>query len=159
MSTASTLRGHPIVYANGAWRYQDTGEPTAGEHRDCGHCGPPDTPEGHDGCLGTLPGVMNACCGHGEGRRIAGEDAMREFARLRQHRLTHRHIDAINQPRAPDEGVESARVTRALHRKRATAILTMPNKPAAPPLPLHGAEWPPLSLRPNAGAGACRFHP
>lgn len=21
--------------------------------------------EGHDACLGTLPGVMNACCGHG----------------------------------------------------------------------------------------------
>lgn len=31
----------------------------------CGHCGLARTPEGHDGCLGTLPGVMNACCGHG----------------------------------------------------------------------------------------------
>lgn len=32
----------------------------------CGHCGLDATPEGHDGCLGTLPGdVMNACCGHG----------------------------------------------------------------------------------------------
>jgi hypothetical protein len=24
------------------------------------------TPEGHDGCIGRLPDVMNACCGHGE---------------------------------------------------------------------------------------------
>jgi len=23
------------------------------------------TPEGHDPCLGTLPGVLFACCGHG----------------------------------------------------------------------------------------------
>jgi len=32
----------------------------------CGHCGLKRTPEGHDGCIGTLPNVMNACCGHGE---------------------------------------------------------------------------------------------
>lgn len=31
----------------------------------CGHCGLSRTPEGHDGCIGTLPGVTNACCGHG----------------------------------------------------------------------------------------------
>jgi len=23
------------------------------------------TKEGHDACLGTLPGLMNTCCGHG----------------------------------------------------------------------------------------------
>lgn len=34
----------------------------------CGHCGIKRTPEGHDGCIGTLPNVMNACCGHGETR-------------------------------------------------------------------------------------------
>ncbi len=32
----------------------------------CDHCGLPDTPEGHDACLGTIPGAMNACCGHGD---------------------------------------------------------------------------------------------
>jgi len=31
----------------------------------CGHCGMPVTTEGYDGCVGFLPGVMNACCGHG----------------------------------------------------------------------------------------------
>ncbi len=32
----------------------------------CGHCGLKRTPEGHDGCIGKLKGVMNACCGHGD---------------------------------------------------------------------------------------------
>jgi hypothetical protein len=31
----------------------------------CPHCGLSRTAEGHDGCLGTLPGVKAACCGHG----------------------------------------------------------------------------------------------
>lgn len=34
--------------------------------RTCGSCGCDNTTEGHDACLGTLPGVMNACCGHGD---------------------------------------------------------------------------------------------
>lgn len=32
----------------------------------CGYCGIKRTKEGHDGCIGTLPNIMNACCGHGE---------------------------------------------------------------------------------------------
>ena len=47
-----------------------TEEPVASNHRSCGYCGRPNTKEGHDGCAGVLPGVMNACCGHG-----APEDA------------------------------------------------------------------------------------
>ncbi len=31
----------------------------------CSWCGLPRTPEGHDGCLGHLPGAAAACCGHG----------------------------------------------------------------------------------------------
>lgn len=34
----------------------------------CQHCKKNRTPEGHDGCMGTLKNVMNACCGHGENR-------------------------------------------------------------------------------------------
>ena len=34
----------------------------------CGHCNKARTPEGHDGCIGVLPNVMNACCGHGEAK-------------------------------------------------------------------------------------------
>ncbi len=32
----------------------------------CKVCGQLPTPEGHDACLGTLPGVSAACCGHGK---------------------------------------------------------------------------------------------
>jgi hypothetical protein len=52
----------------------------------CDHCGSKRTKEGHDGCIGELPNVMNACCGHGETKaayiqfwdksRIAGEQAL-----------------------------------------------------------------------------------
>jgi len=64
----STLRGHKIEYVNGVWIYSDTKEPTAKTHesRSCGLCNEMPTSEGHDGCLGTLPNVKNACCGHGE---------------------------------------------------------------------------------------------
>jgi hypothetical protein len=34
----------------------------------CSHCRKDRTKEGHDGCIGTLNGVMNACCGHGEAK-------------------------------------------------------------------------------------------
>ena len=34
----------------------------------CGHCGLKRTSEGHDGCIGELNNVMNACCGHGENK-------------------------------------------------------------------------------------------
>lgn len=31
----------------------------------CKTCGLYQTPEGHDPCIANLPGVKNACCGHG----------------------------------------------------------------------------------------------
>lgn len=34
----------------------------------CGHCSKHRTLEGYDGCIGYLPNVRNACCGHGEDR-------------------------------------------------------------------------------------------
>lgn len=60
------LRGHPIIYIHEIWLYEDTKTPTDGNERPCGRCDYPQTDEGHDGCLGTLPGIMNACCGHGQ---------------------------------------------------------------------------------------------
>ena len=61
------LRGYPIIYINNEWVFEDTKKPTANtwKNRPCGHCKKYNTEEGHDRCLGTLPGVMNACCGHG----------------------------------------------------------------------------------------------
>ena len=46
------------------------GEPTltAQTPKKCNHCGNDATPKGRDRCLGTLPGVSNACCGHGEAK-------------------------------------------------------------------------------------------
>jgi hypothetical protein len=66
----SYLRGNEIEFVNGEWIYSDTKEPTIIEgrynERPCGFCGLSNTKEGHDGCLGTLKGIMNACCGHGQ---------------------------------------------------------------------------------------------
>jgi hypothetical protein len=50
------------------YRFVDTDEPLwpdAYFTRECPACGLKPTPEGHDPCLGTLPGVQYACCGHG----------------------------------------------------------------------------------------------
>ncbi len=63
--TTSFLRGHKIIFIDNQWVYRDTKSPTIGNQRPCGLCCKPDTKKGHDACLGTLFGVMNACCGHG----------------------------------------------------------------------------------------------
>lgn len=68
MTVTSHLRGYPIYRDGDAWRYLDTGAPTAGTWRDrtCGCCGEATKADGHDPCIRALPGVSNACCGHGE---------------------------------------------------------------------------------------------
>jgi hypothetical protein len=63
------LRGHKVTWDATArtWRYAD-GEavtPYTQLDRACTKCGLPPTPEGHDACIANLPGVRNACCGHG----------------------------------------------------------------------------------------------
>jgi len=62
------LNGYPIELLNEEWVFSDTKEPTADTWKDrpCGKCKKFPTKEGHDACLGTLPGVANACCGHGD---------------------------------------------------------------------------------------------
>lgn len=56
--------------SDGVWRFSDTGEPTAEtwHKRPCGACGlRGNSNDGlPDPCLGQLPGVTNACCGHGD---------------------------------------------------------------------------------------------
>jgi len=85
-------RGHAVEIVNGVFVYSDSGELTAGSKRPCGNCGISDTKDGHDGCLGELPDVMNACCGHGDCKmayiqywdnsRISGAVALKEIVRL-----------------------------------------------------------------------------
>ena len=63
----SKWRGHDIECVDEIWFYSDNKQPVSEDkNRSCGHCGRPQTKEGHDGCLGALKGVMNACCGHGK---------------------------------------------------------------------------------------------
>ncbi len=55
--------------------------------RRCTACFITERPDGHDPCLGELPGVMNACCGHGDdsgayvqligGRCVRGKKALK----------------------------------------------------------------------------------
>ncbi|SDX62116.1 hypothetical protein [Salimicrobium album] len=65
MAVKSYARGHSVMYVDGQWVYTDNGEPISNNERECSFCECKTTTEGHDGCLGTLPGVVNACCGHG----------------------------------------------------------------------------------------------
>lgn len=78
------LRGHPIELSNGEYIYTDTQTPTAGNERDCGHCGKPNTKEGYDGCLGKLPKIMSACCGHGEENEAYLQSFLRVVTRGKQ---------------------------------------------------------------------------
>lgn len=50
------------------WRYADTGEPVDDETRavrKCPGCDLLPRPDGIDPCMGALPGIYSACCGHG----------------------------------------------------------------------------------------------
>lgn len=91
-------RGNVMVLRDGAWQYEADGEVVANDpDRSCGRCERPNTPEGHDACLGTLPGVRNACCGHGvttkayaqldDGRRLSGGAALEFFESLQRRRV------------------------------------------------------------------------
>lgn len=88
MSSKSKFKGNEIEYKKDEWFYKDSGLKVVETHENtpCGNCGKLSTQEGHDACLGTLIGVMNACCGHGveseayvqflDGECIHGEDAV-----------------------------------------------------------------------------------
>jgi hypothetical protein len=87
MTATSCWRGHAIVHDGKQWIYSDTWQAvSANKERPCGHCGQPNRADGHDACLGELPGVVNACCGHGntaeayvhyaDGRKLQGKAAV-----------------------------------------------------------------------------------
>jgi len=79
--------GHEIIYNGKEWEYKDSGEPITDNLRACSNCGKLSTEKGHDNCLWELPGITNACCGHGgntdeayvqflDGFAISGKDAI-----------------------------------------------------------------------------------
>ena len=74
MSGRSEFRGHPLIWIDDKWVYEDDGSDipaNGGDIRPCKKCGKLFTlGEGEvDPCLGVLPGVDNACCGHGTNER------------------------------------------------------------------------------------------
>lgn len=91
--TTNYLRGHKIEKLDGEFVYSDTKKITVGNVRPCGYCGLPNTSDDCDGCLGKLPDIINACCGHGQideaylqykdGLIISGKQAIKEIKRLK----------------------------------------------------------------------------
>ena len=62
----STTRGHKtIINKDGIEFYADTMVPVKWEERPCVKCGKMPTKEGYDACIGYIPGIKSACCGHG----------------------------------------------------------------------------------------------
>lgn len=64
------FRGHKLTWIKNKWVYADTGEDipaNGGKIRPCAKCGAMFSlgESETDPCLGVLPGVDNACCGHG----------------------------------------------------------------------------------------------
>lgn len=85
----NNFRGYKIEKQNEDWVFSDNKESVSEtwQSRPCGHCNLMNTHEGHDGCLGTIPNALNACCGHGndaeayiqfEDRTITGKE-VREY--------------------------------------------------------------------------------
>lgn len=83
------------------WRYCVDDCPVKDDpQRPCNHCGLATTDEGHDGCLGTLPGVMNACCGHGIVR-----DAYIQFPDSRETIRGNEAIEFIKQLKDSNDSI------------------------------------------------------
>ncbi len=65
----STYHGWPSYWDGEIWRYADDNTPLpgwGGINRSCRKCGAECKNAESDSCLGDLPGVDNACCGHGD---------------------------------------------------------------------------------------------
>jgi len=79
----SHSRGHEIYHDGNDWRFSDTGE-IATTDRPCAKCGEGPTPEGYDPCLGYVPGVTSACCGHGvEEPYVMVRESIRQFQAIK----------------------------------------------------------------------------
>lgn len=66
MAARMRIRGRDAYYDPDAeqWRWADTDRPATDE-RPCPSCGLTAEPGGPDPCIGMVPGVTAACCGHG----------------------------------------------------------------------------------------------
>jgi hypothetical protein len=111
-------RGHAVVQIDDPhqrdnpayhddWRYADTGAPcpgnpmTEGDERPCVFCGRLADLDGPDPCLGWLPGVQNACCGHGLGPSAYDDHAYVQFIGGRTLRGAEAHAYFLAQGCTP----------------------------------------------------------
>lgn len=114
-SAVAMVRGHELYFDTdvGWWRYFDTGDllgdpDWSGEPwmdgrcevggvlvrfpdpyppvRACIECNMVPTPEGYDACLGYLPGIVSACCGHGD-PNLAYQKTAEDVEKRRQELL------------------------------------------------------------------------
>lgn len=85
------------IYPEEKWVYVDNGIPVSNDpNRTCGYCNAPNRADGHDSCLGELPKVRNACCGHGiieeayvvlsDSKRYEGRDAIKIMQSIKDMR-------------------------------------------------------------------------
>ena len=66
MPYLSYSRGHSAVLKRGVWYYEADGVRVDDDpDRPCARCGRFPYPKGYDACIGYVPGVFSACCGHG----------------------------------------------------------------------------------------------
>lgn len=95
MTVRGFHRGNPMSFDGEDWRYDRDGVLVSSDpDRACGTCGIENTVDGHDGCIGNLPCVLNACCGHGrqgeayiqfsDGKDVRGKEALFEIERLKR---------------------------------------------------------------------------
>ena len=62
----SFSRGNKIFFDvfDNVWKYLDDNS-IFDDSKPCAKCRKHPTEEGYDACLGYVPGIKNACCGHG----------------------------------------------------------------------------------------------
>lgn len=103
----SYLRGYEIETLGGTtdmsqWIWSDTKAPVLNNPRPCKFCGKDPLPIesktgwGVDACVGILPDVLAACCGHGDKNRATlltkthsyiGEEAWEQIQQIKNGRL------------------------------------------------------------------------
>ena len=87
MTVKSRFNGNTITYneENNSWYYLN-GE-LAIECIPCKKCNKLPTKDGHDDCIADLPGITNACCGHGDKGYLQFSDGtvIRGFFEIERH--------------------------------------------------------------------------
>lgn len=81
MTAKAYSYGNEIIFIDDEWRYPDNLEIINNNPRSCPKCSKLPTPKGHDACLGELPGIREACCGHGIKYSYIVFDNKKEFCK------------------------------------------------------------------------------